>query len=181
VIQLTRVIVLGLMRGNIQVNALCSGYILTEFNRYFFKSEASKDLIKKMIPLNRVGTLNELKSTALYLARVRCSRQGLNCTSTVDTRRSVMKRISLKYCGGCDCTYDRLEYAEKLKNAAEGRIEWVSQDDGEFDTILMIHGCHVACLEEKLEPGHPWRIISVIDDRVAPEKIINKLLERGEK
>lgn len=68
VIQLTRVMALELMRDNIQVNALCPGYILTEFNRDFFESEAGKGLVRKMIPLNRVGSLDELKSTALYLA-----------------------------------------------------------------------------------------------------------------
>jgi hypothetical protein len=92
-----------------------------------------------------------------------------------------VERVALKYCGGCDCTYDRLEYAKRLKHAAEGRIEWVSMDDGGFDTILMLHGCPAACPEEKLEPGHPWRIISVRDDLLAPEIIIHKLLERGEK
>jgi len=68
VIQLTRVMALELLRDNIQVNALCPGYILTEFNRDFFESDAGKGLVKKMIPLNRVGSLDELKSTALYLA-----------------------------------------------------------------------------------------------------------------
>jgi NAD(P)-dependent dehydrogenase (short-subunit alcohol dehydrogenase family) len=68
VIQLTRVMALELMRDNIQVNALCPGYILTDFNRDFFDSEVGKGLIKKMIPLNRVGRLDELKSTALYMA-----------------------------------------------------------------------------------------------------------------
>lgn len=68
VIQLTRVMALELMRDNIQVNALCPGYILTDFNKDFFASEVGKGLIKKMIPLNRVGQLEELKSIALYLA-----------------------------------------------------------------------------------------------------------------
>jgi len=68
VIQLTRVMALELIRDNIQVNALCPGYFLTEFNREFFNSEAGKALIKRMIPLNRVGNLDELRSTALYLA-----------------------------------------------------------------------------------------------------------------
>jgi NAD(P)-dependent dehydrogenase (short-subunit alcohol dehydrogenase family) len=68
VIQLTRVMALELLRDNIQVNALCPGYVLTEFNRDFFESDAGKGLVKKMIPLNRVGSLDELKSTALYLA-----------------------------------------------------------------------------------------------------------------
>ncbi|NPV03888.1 MAG: hypothetical protein HPY67_04055 [Syntrophaceae bacterium] len=88
-----------------------------------------------------------------------------------------MKRIALKYCGGCDCTYDRSEYARKLKQVAEGRIAWVTMDDAGFDTILMIHGCPVACPEKKLEQGHPWRIVSVVDDCIDPEKIIDKLLE----
>jgi NAD(P)-dependent dehydrogenase (short-subunit alcohol dehydrogenase family) len=68
VIQLTRVMALELMRDNIQVNAICPGYIQTDFNHDFFESEAGKGLIKKMIPMNRVGRLDELKSLALYLA-----------------------------------------------------------------------------------------------------------------
>lgn len=67
VIQLTRVLALELMRDNIQVNALCPGYFLTEFNRGFFESNAGKGLIK-MIPLHRVGDLEELRSSALFLA-----------------------------------------------------------------------------------------------------------------
>jgi NAD(P)-dependent dehydrogenase (short-subunit alcohol dehydrogenase family) len=68
VIQLTKVMALELMRDNVQVNALCPGYFLTEFNRGFFDSDAGKNLIQKMIPINRVGHLEELRSTALYLA-----------------------------------------------------------------------------------------------------------------
>lgn len=91
--------------------------------------------------------------------------------------RSVMKRVALKYCGGCDCTYDRPGYAKRLLGAAEGRIRWVTMDDGGFDTILMIHGCPAACPEDKLDPGHPWRVVSVRDDSVAPEEIVKKLID----
>lgn len=68
VIQLTRVLALELMRDNIQVNALCPGSFLTDFNRDFFASGFGKAFVKKMIPLNRVGEVDELRSTALYLA-----------------------------------------------------------------------------------------------------------------
>jgi NAD(P)-dependent dehydrogenase (short-subunit alcohol dehydrogenase family) len=68
VIQLTRVMALELMKDNIQVNALCPGYFVTDFNRDFFQSDMGKAVIKKMVPINRVGQLDELKSTALYLA-----------------------------------------------------------------------------------------------------------------
>jgi NAD(P)-dependent dehydrogenase (short-subunit alcohol dehydrogenase family) len=68
VIQLTKVMALELMRDNVQVNALCPGYIKTDINKDFFASEAGQKMAKKMIPLNRVGELCELQSLALYLA-----------------------------------------------------------------------------------------------------------------
>jgi NAD(P)-dependent dehydrogenase (short-subunit alcohol dehydrogenase family) len=68
VIQLTKVMALELMRDNVQVNALCPGYILTDFNKDFFTSEVGQKMVKKMIPINRVGELCELQSIALYLA-----------------------------------------------------------------------------------------------------------------
>lgn len=68
VVQLTRVMAIELRRDNIQVNAICPGYFLTDLNRDFFESEAGRTLIKKMIPLNRLGQLDELKSLAIYLA-----------------------------------------------------------------------------------------------------------------
>ena len=68
VIQLTRVMALELVRDNIQVNALCPGYFVTDFNRDFFQSDAGKELVRKMIPMNRVGRLEELRSAALFLA-----------------------------------------------------------------------------------------------------------------
>jgi NAD(P)-dependent dehydrogenase (short-subunit alcohol dehydrogenase family) len=67
-ISFTKVLALELMRHNIQVNALCPGYFLTEFNRDFLSSETGKGMIKKNVPLGRPGELEELKSTALYLA-----------------------------------------------------------------------------------------------------------------
>ncbi|MDY6822051.1 MAG: SDR family oxidoreductase [Deferribacterota bacterium] len=68
VVQLTRVMALELMKYNIQVNAVCPGYFLTDLNKDFLSSEKGRKLIKKTIPINRVGNLDELKTTALYLA-----------------------------------------------------------------------------------------------------------------
>ena len=68
VVQLTRVMALELIKNNIQVNVLCPGYFLTDFNRDYFKTETGRKFIKKMIPINRVGDVDELKSTALYQA-----------------------------------------------------------------------------------------------------------------
>ncbi len=68
VIQLTKVMALELARYNIQVNVLCPGYFLTDINKAFFESEKGVQYIKERIPLKRVGNLEELESTVVYLA-----------------------------------------------------------------------------------------------------------------
>ena len=67
-LQLTKVMALECIRYNIQVNALCPGYFLTPLNRMFFESEAGQKIIKKNIPMGRLGNPEELKGTAIYLA-----------------------------------------------------------------------------------------------------------------
>lgn len=68
VIHMTRVMALEWMRDNIQVNVLCPGYFLTEFNRDFFTSEMGQAVVKRNIPMGRVGQLEELQSAALFMA-----------------------------------------------------------------------------------------------------------------
>ena len=68
VLQLTKAMALELARYNIQVNALCPGYFLTDMNKDFFESDRGKRYIKERIPLRRVGQLEELETTVLYLA-----------------------------------------------------------------------------------------------------------------
>jgi len=68
VLQLTRTMALELIPDNIQVNAICPGFFLTDMTRSFLESEEGEVFIKTMIPINRVGDVGELKSLALYLA-----------------------------------------------------------------------------------------------------------------
>ena len=67
-VQLTKVMALEFMRYNIQVNALCPGYFLTPMNEKFFTSEIGQKVVQKNIPMGRLGKVEELKGTAIYLA-----------------------------------------------------------------------------------------------------------------
>jgi hypothetical protein len=87
------------------------------------------------------------------------------------------KRIALKYCGGCDSTYDRVRYWQRINEVTAGKIEWVSIEEPPFETVLLINGCSTACKERDLEHEHDWRIVSVKDDNVDPEIIVNQLLK----
>jgi NAD(P)-dependent dehydrogenase (short-subunit alcohol dehydrogenase family) len=68
VIQLTRVLALELMRDNVQVNVISPGYFTTDLNRTFLEHPAGKAFVTEKIPARRAGTVEELRSTALFLA-----------------------------------------------------------------------------------------------------------------
>lgn len=67
-VQLTKVMALEFIKYNIQVNALCLGYFLTPLNHKFFESEIGQKIVQKNIPMKRLGKIEELKGTAIYLA-----------------------------------------------------------------------------------------------------------------
>ena len=67
IVQLTRALALEWMRHNIQVNALCPGYFLTDMNTEFFSSERGKQFIAAL-PIGRLGESHELHGAAVFLA-----------------------------------------------------------------------------------------------------------------
>jgi NAD(P)-dependent dehydrogenase (short-subunit alcohol dehydrogenase family) len=66
-IHLTHVLAMELARHGILVNAIASGYVETDFNREFLRSEAGKKL-EARIPLRRVGRPNDLDGAMLLVA-----------------------------------------------------------------------------------------------------------------
>ena len=67
-VQLTKVMALEFIKYNIQVNALCPGYFLTPMNQKFFAGKAGQEIVRKNIPMGRLGKVEELKGAAIYLA-----------------------------------------------------------------------------------------------------------------
>ena len=65
-IHLTHVLAMELARHRILVNALAPGYVETDFNREFFKTDAGKALIGR-IPLRRLAQSPDLDGALLFL------------------------------------------------------------------------------------------------------------------
>ena len=80
-------------------------------------------------------------------------------------------RIALKYCGGCDPGFDRVDFFRRLQAAAGARIEWITVEDEDFDTVLLIAGCERACPRESAELAAYHRI-TVTNDRHHPLQIV---------
>ena len=66
-IHLTRVLAMELARYRILVNAIAPGYVETDFNRDFFRSEAGKRL-EARIPLRHIGRPQDIDGAMLLLA-----------------------------------------------------------------------------------------------------------------
>ena len=66
VIQMTRSAALELARDNIRVNALATGYIMTDLNRAFLQSEDGARLTKK-VPMRRFAVAEELSAALIFL------------------------------------------------------------------------------------------------------------------
>lgn len=66
-VQLTRTLALEWIRHNIQVNALCPGYFLTQMTEEFFATDAGRKL-KERLPIGRLGESHELEGAVVFLA-----------------------------------------------------------------------------------------------------------------
>jgi hypothetical protein len=69
-VQMTRAMALEWSRFNINVNAICPGYIETEINRDHFRSEAGQKLVN-LLPRKRIGKPEDLDGLILLLASER--------------------------------------------------------------------------------------------------------------
>lgn len=67
VVQMTKALALEWARDGIRVNALAPGYLHTDLNAEFFKSEAGRALMSR-VPQRRLGKLSELDGPLLLLA-----------------------------------------------------------------------------------------------------------------
>jgi len=60
------------------------------------------------------------------------------------------KRIGIKYCGGCNPTYERVELTRRLEGKVGERFYFVRHDERELHALLLVSGCETACADENL-------------------------------
>lgn len=85
-----------------------------------------------------------------------------------------IRRIGLKYCGGCAPQYDRVRAVASIKKRLAGRVEFVSHEDRDVEGVLVVTGCPTACVDLTPFEGHPVWVVTSPQD---VESFIKKITE----
>ena len=88
---------------------------------------------------------------------------------------SGLKKVAIKFCGGCDPSYDRVEYYESIREVTGNNIDWVPVDDSNCDAVLLICGCDRTCAKASIKYG--GQIVTVKNNEIDPKKITELILE----
>jgi len=62
----------------------------------------------------------------------------------------IRKKIRIKYCGGCNPTYERVEMVERVQSRLEDRFLFLRHDQQDLDGLILINGCPRSCASENL-------------------------------
>jgi hypothetical protein len=65
-----------------------------------------------------------------------------------------MKKLAVKYCGGCNAAIDRTELVGRLAVLlAEENSEWklVTLRENDYDAVLLVNGCTVGCVRRQFQ------------------------------
>ncbi len=68
VVQMTRALALEWAKYNIQVNALCPGYVITDMNKQDLQDERISKHILQKVAMRRYGSVEELQGACVFLA-----------------------------------------------------------------------------------------------------------------
>ncbi len=86
-------------------------------------------------------------------------------------------KVAIKFCGGCNPTYDRMEVFQLIQSLAGGSVEWLSMEDQSYEAVLLICGCASGCVEEELQ--HIPRLVCVRHNELCLEPVVAQLLGKG--
>lgn len=109
------------------------------------------------------------------------NRNGNAVVNAIDQAGSVQacalsRTIAIKFCGGCNPTFDRLYYWDKIKKETAGAIRWTSPDHPHPDGLLLICGCHTSCPLKFFNPEDYTVFLLVNNHEEPPEAIAEKLI-----
>lgn len=92
------------------------------------------------------------------------------------------KRIGIKYCGGCNPHYERVEMIKRIKSLIGDRFLFLRHDQQNLNGLVLVNGCPRTCAEENLNQREvPYRLLTGKNDFDNLIDWLNALNKKGEK
>jgi len=93
----------------------------------------------------------------------------------------VKKKVGIKYCGGCNPTYERVEMIEKITFRLGDQFLFHRHGDEEVEALILVSGCQRACAGKDLiqEKNSCFSVTGEGDDE-ALVKWLTASLEKGD-
>ena len=76
--------------------------------------------------------------------------KGMRGSESVSSLLRVKKRIGIKYCGGCNPGYERVEMIERVQFGFDNRFLFLRHDELDIDALVLMSGCQRACAAKDL-------------------------------
>jgi len=71
--------------------------------------------------------------------------QSADLINPFDHKMKFRKKIGVKYCGGCNPTYERVEMVQRIQSLMEDRFIFLRHDEQDLDVLVLMNGCLRAC------------------------------------
>jgi hypothetical protein len=86
-----------------------------------------------------------------------------------------MKRIGVKFCGGCNPQIERSEFVERLRDELPDDLQPTADQSGDkWNLGILVCGCPVACADrpEVRDLAQSWIVVGgpMVEQKAVPEK-----------
>jgi hypothetical protein len=61
-----------------------------------------------------------------------------------------IKKVGIKYCGGCNPTYERVEIIQGVRFQLRDQFLFTRHDEKDIDALIIINGCPRGCAAQDL-------------------------------
>jgi len=90
-----------------------------------------------------------------------------------------MLRIGIKYCGGCNPFYERVEIVQRAQSDFNCRLLFVHHDQTDIDGMIFMSGCQRACAVQDLNRTVPHYSVTWENDFEALMGWLKSMVAKG--
>jgi hypothetical protein len=92
------------------------------------------------------------------------------------------KKVGLKYCGGCNPFYNRVEMVQQLQSLLEKQFIFSDAEQQDIDILVFVNGCPRSCANDKAlnHPEVPFRSIIGESDFMSLARFLLVFCKKGD-